>query len=422
LLSGNQNQTKEPKMKIQELQEKRASIMTQAQAIAIADNQTAETRAKFDAMLAEADALEGDINRIQAVERFEAEHRTRTTPPRPGVETASTDPELRAKNEKKAFEQYFRGGISNVSPELRSSLKMETRELESSGGAAAFIPQGYLDSFFEALKFYGPMQDLVTTKVTDNNGAPVKYATLNDTGSVASVLTEGSTIAETDPSFQSLTLNTDMITSGLVQISWQELADSHFDLQSILNTEFAKRFGRFYEGAITNGDSSNITGLTATFTTGVSSASPTAVAYGDLANLFATLDPAYIRNATWIMNASTRGKLLGIVDGNGRPLLQSSVAGAGTETAFSSLFGYPVVLNQSLPNVPSTAGSVTPIMFGDFKNGYVFRIDGAPKVVVLKERYADILANGFFAYQRAGGATVVPNSSIKPVQSLVMAG
>jgi HK97 family phage major capsid protein len=394
---------------IEQLVEKRALIMKQAQALMIDDQTpTAETRAKFDSMLADADVIEGDINRHKAVEKFEVEYRAKTTPPRPapGVDAVESDVEVRNKKQKAAFEKYFRTG----------NIDMETRDITAASTGGYLVPQAFLPILWDAMKFYGPIQSLVTTKVTDNNGAPIKYATENDTANSISVLGEATAISEVDPTFATGLLSTDTLVSGLVKISWQELADSYFDLESYLKTKFGQRFGRGLEGYITNGNSSNITGLTQTFTSGVNSVSATAIGYADIAGVFAALDPAFIPNSYWIMNSKTRGALIATVDSYGRPLFDMSTS----SNAFDTLIGRPVVLNQSLPNIPTTAGNKTPVMFGDFSQGYLLRTDGAPSVVVLKERYADTLENGYFAHLRAGGTTM--NAGVSPVQSIVCAG
>jgi HK97 family phage major capsid protein len=83
---------------------------------------------------------------------------------------------------------------------------------------------------------------------------------------------------------------------------------------------------------------------------------------------------------------------------------------------FSSILGYPIVLNSSLPQM---GANQVPILFGDFRSAALFRTDGQPELVVLQERYMDTLEKGFFLYQRAGVASL--DAGTHPLASLKLA-
>jgi HK97 family phage major capsid protein len=137
------------------------------------------------------------------------------------------------------------------------------------------------------------------------------------------------------------------------------------------------------------------------------------IGWQDLTNVFSSLDPAYSITPSWIMNSSTRSYLLGLVDGFGRPYFLPDPSG---DNPFTRIMGFEIVLNQAMPNMGSDA---TPILFGDLEKSYLLRTDGAPSIIRLDERYAELLEVGFFMYTRIGGLSLA--AGIAPLVSLKQA-
>ena len=224
----------------------------------------------------------------------------------------------------------------------------------------------------------------------------MRVAEVNDTGNSLTVVGEIQAVTETDPTFNGFTSNTDFVSTGVIKISLQELQDSYFDLDEWVRNAFGKRYWRGVSSMITNGSSTGnvqslITGLT-TFT----SPNTAGITYTDLTGIYAQLDPAYISNASWTFNSTTRGLLMNVTDNYGHPLLTSPILGG-----LDYILGRPVVINQFLPNVAHLAhGSV---VFGDFSAGYTFRPVGDLNILRLNERYADTFEVGFIGYSRIGG-------------------
>jgi HK97 family phage major capsid protein len=120
------------------------------------------------------------------------------------------------------------------------------------------IPQAFYPELTNALKFYGPIAQKVKQKITDNNGAPMKVALGNDTANGLVLLaTEGTSApVETDPAFVSKLVGVDTVSGGLVKISFEEMADSSFSLDSAIRDYFGMRYGRGLEAAVTTGKDS----------------------------------------------------------------------------------------------------------------------------------------------------------------------
>ena len=151
---------------------------------------TPETRTKFDKIQKDVEALEADATRVTAFEQRDRESRSFEKSPRPGSANSgshfSGDEQRSRVN--KAFQQYcVRGRVEAVDAEYRDLLTTS----DTTGGA--LIPQMFSGILVDALKFYGPIADRVSKKVTDNKGVPMKVSYDNDTANGLTLLgTEGS--------------------------------------------------------------------------------------------------------------------------------------------------------------------------------------------------------------------------------------
>jgi HK97 family phage major capsid protein len=113
------------------------------------------------------------------------------------------------------------------------------------------------------------------------------------------------------------------------------------------------------------------------------------------------LDPAYEQNATWVFKKNTWSQIRGIVDGNGRPLIQDALSGIGG-TPTRNLLGFPVVLDQQMPTF-SSAGITLFAAFGDLREAYVIRRVSDLAVIVNPWTRANQRETEFTAWQRADG-------------------
>lgn len=390
-------------MNLKSLREQRNGLLAKMQTLATAESFDAEKRSQFDTMNGEVATLDADITRVEALDKYAAEQRSAQRPNRdqPGatIEPSVDEAEERKVAEKRSFEKFIRTGV-------REARDITTAVTGANGGA--LVPQLFHNVLTDALKYFGPIATLVGQKRT-TGGQPLKIALSNDTSNGLAIIGETVAPSETDPTYASQILSTDTVTPGLVKISLQELQDSAFDLEAWLRTKFGQRYGRGLEATVTNGNGSNVASLvasahaavTATGNTNKSGADGSnSIGYADITAMYAALDPAYIANATWVMNSNTRGFLLGVTDTLGRPLFIANPASGG----FDTLLGRPVVIDQALPNIGASA--VGTVLFGDFQQGFLLRTDGDLEIVRLNERFMDQLEVGFMGYSRIGGISM----------------
>lgn len=354
-----------------------------------------ESRAAFDKIDADVNALEADEKRYLLAEERESRSNEFVRSPRPGQMSNTSGGFHGQEGEQrdlvnKAFRTWARTG------------QFESRDLLTTSDATggALIPQLFNDELINAVKFYGPTASLVKNKVTDNNGAPMKVVRADDTEHGLVLLSmEGTSVPpESDPAFQSVLVSTDTISGGMTKISFQEMEDSSFNLDTAIREYFGVRYGRGMEVAVTKGTDSAGTTLPNQFAGGLLAAAQVGattatlaggIGWTDLMAVFSALDPAFTVNAKWFMSATTRAYLISLRDGFGRPYFTPDPSG---DNPMSKILGFDVVINQALPTY--AAVNNTPILFGAPEKAYMLRTDGQPSVLRLNERFADSLEIG----------------------------
>jgi HK97 family phage major capsid protein len=355
---------------------KREEMLRRAEQIALRGSQTAADKIEFDNIIRQVDQM--DDGHVPALGGFAARH--------------LDCPEARA------FEKYVRYGIP--SPELQA------RDLTTptTGTGYQLIPQAFYPVLTEAKKAWGNIIEVLNLRETAD-GAPMKIAFSNDTGSLAQVLGEATPVSEEDPALSSALTLTDQCVTQLIKVSIPELQDSAFDIDQWVRNEFGKRYYRGLTSLITNGSpSGNIQSLLSAAGASVTSLYSNGIGYEDLVAMYGALDPAYIETACWMMKSTTRAFLLGVKDGFGRPLYTPNP----TSGQLDRLLGLPVVLNQYMdgiaPSTDSPAVTNQPLLLGDFKQGYLLRlVKPGLAIARLNERFMDTLEVGFIGYFRAGG-------------------
>jgi HK97 family phage major capsid protein len=383
---------------IKTLQEQRNKLMTDAAVLLRSENPTAEQLTSAETMLAEATGLEKRIAQLKSIETHEAEQREFTPAGRPTAGQNAAEQRTHALAGLRSFMQTNR-----IDPEYRDVFT-------TSVSGAAVIPQLMSPELVTAVREFAPVLEIVDNRVTDNNGAPIKMSLVNYTGTLLPLVTEGIAFPEIDPTFTSQIVSVDKL-GGVVKLSAEELADSNFDLGGWLRAQWANVYGVSLEHYVTNGNSSNIAGFLTVAGAGPTSAVAETIAYPDIAALFGSVTAAYARNGSFQMSTQTRAYLMGLISTTGQPIFDMNPAG----NPFSSIYGRPVVINDSLPTV---ATGNKPILFGDFKLGYLLRTDGMPTIKRLDERYADTDEVGFIIRTRVGG--ISKNAGISPFNALTV--
>lgn len=299
-----------------------------------------------------------------------------------------------------SFRAYLRGTLDQRIPEHRALVT------STDVGGGAVVPVEFSGVLSEALKLWAPLTGYANTIIGTRS---VKVSTVDDTANGLTLITEGTALAETDPTFASFLVDRDILSAGIVKFAKELLSDSSFDLEQVLKNLISSRIGRGAERAITLGK--DVTGTTLPNNPGliniaqIATTSGTIAAglgWGDLTSTFDALDPAYLPRAVWLMSSKTRNYLAALKDSTGRSFFVP-----GTQNSLDMLLGRPIVINQSLPS--PTAGVFSagdkPIIFGSLYDGLQI-VTSDLRVQTLHERFADVNLSALTAYTRIGSASL----------------
>lgn len=433
-------------MNPKELRQKRAGLIEQARAKANDPKATAEDLAAVDAMLTEADALKAQIDRLERSESLFAElgreigARAEVSSAfvadtgreraifakmvRAGGNAALTDTDKTyiadvVARDQRILRAMATGSTGRLSPEDQQHYANAFGEIKNAGATSSPGAGGYtIAPLFEAqlliaLKAWGGMRAASRTIQTDT-GANLPWPTMDDTSNVATILgTENTSVGTgTDLAFGQKSLGAFTYVSGAVPVSLQLLQDSAFDFGSLVEQALVVRFGRGQNAHFTNGSGSGqpqgIVTAAAAGPVGATGQTVT-VTWENFVDLEHSVDPAYRPGAKFMMHDSTLQAIKKLVDNYGRPLFLPGITTGAPDT----LLGYPLIINQDMPVMAASAKS---ILFGNFDN-YIIRDTLGMQMMVLRERYADLLQVAWIAYMRSDGRLVSAASPVKYYQN-----
>lgn len=189
----------------------------------------------------------------------------------------------------------------------------------------------------------------------------------------------------------------------LSKLSNTFLSDFHFDAESYLNNEFARRFGRAEENLFLNGSGrKEPTGLLTSAETGVTAAASASISTDEIIALYLSVKPEYRKNGVWIMNDETALFLRTLKDSAGNYLWRSTD---------DTIFGKPVVCTPYMSNIGS--GTI-PITFGDLSYYWIL-IRQPISVKVLTELYVHEGMTGYAAHERLDGM-LIRTEAVKTIE------
>lgn len=401
------------------LREERASLIEEMNGLTVKAKQedrsfTGEELERYDRL----DQAQKDLDqRIKTVERIEGAEQLRVALPATEQRkvTNAITTQRDADNAIKAWALSASGFDHMVTDSMRSSadkLGVNTRSsvltcrLENRTG---LVSTGTTDGGYtvndavvvgldQSLKAYGGMRQAATVIRTDT-GAPIRWATIDDTANKGSIVGENTDSSATLLTFGSVELQSYKYTSGVWPVSVELLQDSQVNISGLIGEALGTRLARIHNEDFTLGDGTGEPlGVVVASTKGTDGSAATTVAYGDLVNLYHSVDPAYRSSPKcyWMMNDATLAKLkLMVSSADDRPLWQPGLVAGAPDT----ILGKPYIINNDMETAASGKKS---ILFGDFSK-YLIRDVADIQVMVLRERWAEALSVGFIAFSRNDG-------------------
>lgn len=396
-----------------ELREKRAKIVKDAQATFSAlESPNAEDNAKFDAAMAESDAIMAQIVREERSETIARELAASVDQRRDNgdVLILTIDPKEQIALEKRFMTASLRerSGVALNDDDKKLVAQFRNAAMSTGTQGVEMIAPLFQRELLIAMKAQGGMRAAARV-IQTATGASLPWPTMDDTAHSASIISENSQITEdTELTFGTVTIGAFTYKSGVLLISLQLLQDSAFDFDTIIRDALASRFVRKQNADFTTGAGTTLPfGVVTQSTLGATGASGqvATVIYDDLVTLYHSVDPVYRLGASWMMHDTSIEVIRKLKDSQGHPLWQPSLL-AGTP---DNLLGNPLVVNQ---NVATMAASAKSILFGNFQN-YLIRDTMEMTWMVLKERFADFLQVGYIAFMRSDGNLISAAAPIK---------
>jgi HK97 family phage major capsid protein len=320
--------------------------------------------------------------------------------------SAGGDGESEAKAMMKSFGGFLRKGDEKLSSDERKTLVVSN---DTTGGYLA--PPQMAAEIIKAEVLYTPVRDIVTVQPVGS----AEFLQPKRTGTAAATRQgeTGTRVETQNPAWGMMKIPAPEMYAE-ARVTWANLEDSAYNLESILAQEFGEQFG-VKEGAefISGNGVNQMLGLLDTNAAGpgtplaytpsgtAATIAGAAGAQADgLITLFHAVKTAYARLGRWLLNRGSLGKVRMLKDSQGRYLWEPSVAPGVPGT----ILGAPYT---ECPDMPDEAANAFPIAFGDFKRGYM--VTDRVSVAITRDPYtiANVGQVKFFARKRVGGQVVL---------------
>lgn len=334
-----------------QLKDQREAALAKADAIlAAAENakrsMTAAESTDVDACMAEVNAINPQIERIQALNTLRNQFPTGRVIVDPKVKSAS-------KNfGKKVFSESYLEDFFSYVTDRKISATLSEGTNTAGGFAVPSIVDGQIVPLAPAEMGIRTLADVIPTSMDIKFPRQTAHA-------AAAVKAEAAAFTESDPAIDQFTLSAFMV-GVLFDISWELTQDvpaflSFLNNDGILGLQ-EKEEALFATGTGT-GQAQGLIG-----NTGAGPAAAALSINGTL-DVIGTLNAVYHANASWLMQRATSIAIRKLQVGAN--LFEPVFTRVGGQ---DYLHGYPVTYSQAMP---TNATTNTPILFGDFKRAYI---------------------------------------------------
>ncbi|MEM5325179.1 phage major capsid protein [Paraburkholderia sp. JHI2823] len=411
-------------MKLQQLRELRNSKAREANELNNrypADQRMPAAEAeRMDAILAEIEAIDGDIARENRRAQLAAED--------PAVQAAALlnaatrDPAQQG-DEAKALRAFLAGGVANMAdgdrarmlarqtPDIRNAMSTTT---STEGGFT--VATEYQRSLEIAMKAYGGMR-AVAHAIRTATGAAMNFPTTDPTAEVGEIVGQNAPVTGQDTTFGNIVLNVFKYSSKKIALPFELVQDSFIDIEAYIQGLLAMRLGRIQNTHFTTGNgTTQPNGLITAASTGRTGATgqTLTVIYDDLVELEHSVDPAYRSQpgVGYMMHDSSVKVIRKIKDSQGRPIFvpgyeaDAMVNGGAPDR----LMGRPIYINQDMPVMAANAESIA---FGQLSK-YVIR--DVMDLTIFRMTDSAFTLNGqigFVGFLRTGGNLIDVGGAVK---------
>lgn len=374
------------------------------------DKWSAAHQESYDAGMAEIAAIDGEIDRNQALMDRMADDAMR--------ENVAGVADRHAHDKKSAastlFAKWVRGGDNALTAEEWAGIRNVTSTTTGSEGGFT-VQSDVASTLIEMLKAYGGMRSVSEVFQTEQ-GNPMSFPTSDGTSETGELIAENTTATAADPVFGTVALNSHKFSSKIVAVPFELIQDSTIDIEAFVGGRLMERIGRITNTFFTTGTGTAqprgvVTGAAAG-KVGATGQTATVI-YDDLIDLVHSVDPAYRASGRcrFMLNDSSLKIVRKLKDSQNRPLFIPGyeLNGAMPDT----LLGYEVAINQ---DVAAMAANAKSILFGDFFAYKIRDVMNATMFRFTDSAYAKLGQVGFLMWARSGG-NLVDTTAVKYYQN-----
>lgn len=319
----------------------------------------------------------------------------------PGADPKAEDAEYRS-----AFERIIRRASDARDPKdlqfVRDRMNALVKADDAGAGYLLAPPDMQMDIVKDIVEMT-PMRSLATVR-TIGTGS-LKQPRKTGTGSATRVGETSARANTGDPAYGMIEIHAPEMFAR-IEVSQQMLEDSGYDLMAELREDASEQFsvkeGNEYInglGAANQAEGVLVNGEVATVVTGLASS----IKADAIMDLFYGLKTGYARTAVFGLNRSTLAAVRKLKAGDGSYLWQPGIAGSVPNTILGANY-------VEMPDMPNIGSDTYPIVFGDFRRGYVI-VDRI--AISFQVDYTTGADNGlvvFRARRRVGGGVRQPDA------------
>lgn len=379
----------------------------------------------LDALLAEVEAIDGDIARENRLAQLAA-----PTDPQVQHEIAlniATKTPGKHSEDAGALRAFMSGGVNAMAeadrkrmlgrqtPDIRAAMSTTTN---SEGGFTVAIE--YMKSLEIAMKLFGGMR-AVAAAIRTQSGAQMQFPTSDPTAEVGEIVGQNVAVTAADTVFGNIALDVYKYSSKKIALPFELIQDTFIDLEAYVQAILAMRLGRIQNQHFTNGTGTGqpfgIVPRAALGKAGITGQTVTVI-YDDLVDLEHSVDPLYRvqPGVGYMMHDSSVKVLRKIKDAQNRPIFvpgyeANAMINGG---APDSLMGRPIYINQDMPVMAANAKS---ILFGQLSK-YVVR--DVMDLTLFRMTDSAFTLNGqvgFVGFMRSGGNLIDAGGANKYYQN-----
>ncbi len=395
---------------IRELQQQRGELGTQAQAIldgaqAAGRRMTGEEEQSFDRILADRDALDAEIGRMERLREQD-----RAAADRAPGEPGATGPEGQRSTEQQqtaAWRSYLLGGRAAVTPEQARYLNMGS---DPEGGFLVG-PQQWVAALLQNVDDAVPLRGLATVQQitqAESLGVPTLDTDLNDAEWTSEV---GTGSQDDSLRFGRRELRPNPLAKRVL-VTRTLLRRATLSPEDIVRQRMAVKFGTAAERAYMTGDGNKKPlGLFTASPDGiptsrdVQTGSATGFTGDGLIDAKFALKGQYLPKASWLFHRTAVREVRKLKDGQGNYLWAAGLGGSP-----DTILELPFTMSEFAPNTFTTGNYVG--MLGDFS--YYWIVDAlALEVQRLVELYAEANKIGFIGRLETDGMPVLAEAFVR---------